>query len=113
MYVCIRIPTKSIITMSMVSHRSGSAWEFEREFDSSASKPNTICDEESHYEDTILPRTEIQELYQAIVNSVTTLFMLPIAFRISAPRARYETSFSDSYDIEYIWETFPHARAKP
>lgn len=93
-------------------------WELEHEFGSSASEPSTISDEESLYEDTSSPRTEIQYLYQAIVNSVTALFMLSIAIRSSAPRARYETSFSDSsfddkYDIDHVWEKFPHARAKP
>jgi hypothetical protein len=68
-------------------------------------------------EDSI-PGTELAVLSESITETVTCLFLVSINIRKAAPMDRYARSdvlppLDDRYDIDYVWQKFPHARRKP
>ena len=62
--------------------------------------------------------TEIQQLFLAVVEAITSLFKLSIAIRNPAPKDRYAKAasiapYDDKPDISHVWEKFPYARRIP
>ncbi|KAI9853576.1 MAG: hypothetical protein M1813_002056 [Trichoglossum hirsutum] len=64
------------------------------------------------------PTTEVQQLYMAVVEAVTSLFKLSMSIRSPTPLDRYAKSaklipLDSKYDIAHVWQKFPHARSTP
>ena len=64
------------------------------------------------------PTSELQQLFLAVVETVTSLLRLSISIRKSAPRDRYARVASLSpldpkSDINHVYEKYPRLRSKP
>ena len=68
--------------------------------------------------DQASPTSELQQLFLAIVETVTSLLKLSISIRNSTPRDRYTRAASlspldPSFDINHVYEKYPRLRSKP
>ncbi|KAH0545417.1 hypothetical protein FGG08_000558 [Glutinoglossum americanum] len=86
--------------------------EFASEFSGDGSSTDSDAQDPSN---DLMPTTEIQQLFLAIVETITSLLKLSITIRNPAPRDRHAKSasfspYDDRYDIGHVWQKFPHAR---
>ena len=98
----------------------------------SQSSPNEPTEEELHEfselsdssnsgsssADQAPPTSELQQLFLAVVEAVTSLLRLSISIRKSAPRDRYArvaslSPLDPSFDINHVYEKYPRLRSKP
>ena len=65
------------------------------------------------------PTSELQQLFLAIVETITSLLKLSISIRRSTPRDRYarvaslKSPLDPSFDINHVYEKYPRLRSKP
>ncbi|MCJ1415568.1 Ankyrin-2 [Xylographa parallela] len=62
------------------------------------------------------PTTELDQLFLAIKETITSLFRLSYLVQNPRPRDRYTqnastTSLSESYDIDHVWNQYPYVRS--
>lgn len=63
------------------------------------------------------PVSELRELLTGVADSITGLFKLSLILRNAVPRDRYAKAasidtFSNQYDIDYVWHKFPYPRQR-
>ena len=68
--------------------------------------------------DQASPTSELQQLFLAIAETVTSLLKLSISIRRSTPRDRYArvaslSPLNPSFDINHVYEKYPRLRSKP
>ena len=89
--------------------------------DDASSSSSTSTESDSNAETPLRlpsdPTTELNQLFLAIKETLGNLFKLSYLIHSPSPRDRYAqtasiASYSESYDVNHVWQQYPHIRSK-